>query len=67
MIKKIKFTDKKCFKKLNFNPFSTKDLHIDEDIDPETNLFNDKKESNIRFCLLYSRRFIKLWKKPFAR
>ena len=34
------FTGKENFEKLSFNPFSIKNLLLDEDIDSETNLFN---------------------------
>ena len=36
------FTAKENFEKLSLNPFSTKDLLLDEDIVPDTNIFNDK-------------------------
>ena len=37
------FTGKENFEKPSFNPFSTKDLLCDEDADPDTILFNNKK------------------------
>ena len=37
------FTAKENFEKLSLNPFSTKDLLLDEDIVPDTNIFNDKR------------------------
>ena len=52
------FAGKENFEKLSFNPYSTKDLLLDELIDADTNLFNDKMFQKTRFCLLYCRRII---------
>ena len=44
---------RKKFEKINFNPFSTKDALLKEDIDPDAKLFNDTKVQKIRFLLLF--------------
>ena len=45
-------TDKGNFEKLVFNSLLQRIFSVDEDIDPDTNLFKDKKTSKIRLCFL---------------
>ena len=61
------FAGKENFEKLSFSTSSIKNLLLDEDIDPNTNLFNEKKFQKLDFVYCTSDELLSFGKNFFPR